>query len=182
MAYTSQKLSTKSFSCKFYFECYIADLRNVEVRNVCINVFMNNLWNQQIWNLLSFSLNNLFNYNYYKYYFRFDAHLASLLNETLNSRTQCTRKHSYFFWILPCKRSSKFFRQKLLRNLNLSMLKDLTNLRPTTSVFKLTMLWAARSGGGVVDNTLDYQSRIARSIPRFSGLSGETLNRGPVSV
>ena len=41
-----------------------------------------------------------------------------------------------------------------------------------------------RSGGGVVDNTLDYQSRdrlgIARSILHFSDLSDETLNRGPV--
>ena len=39
-----------------------------------------------------------------------------------------------------------------------------------------------RSGGGVVDNTLDYQSRGLKINPRFSGLSDETLNRGPVSV
>ena len=39
------------------------------------------------------------------------------------------------------------------------------------------MIWVIsfdrRSGGGVVDNTLDYQSRN-RKIPRFSGLSEET--------
>ena len=39
-----------------------------------------------------------------------------------------------------------------------------------------------RSGGGVVDYTRDYQSRVARSIPRFSSLSDETVNRGSVSV
>ena len=40
----------------------------------------------------------------------------------------------------------------------------------------------ARSGGGVVDNTPDHQSRDRKVNPRFSGLSDETLNRGPVSV
>ena len=38
------------------------------------------------------------------------------------------------------------------------------------------------SGGGVVDTTIDYQSRDLRSMPRFSGLSDETLNPGPVFV
>ena len=40
-----------------------------------------------------------------------------------------------------------------------------------------------RSGGGVVENTLDYQSRDSKiDSPLPSGLSDETLNRGPVSV
>ena len=38
-----------------------------------------------------------------------------------------------------------------------------------------------RTDGGVVDNTLDYLG-IARSTPRFSGVSDKTLNGGPVSV
>ena len=33
-----------------------------------------------------------------------------------------------------------------------------------------------RSGGDVMDNMLDLQSRIARLIPCFTGLSDETLN------
>ena len=41
---------------------------------------------------------------------------------------------------------------------------------------------AGRSGGSVVDITLDRQSRDREIDPRFSGLSDETLNRGPVSV
>ena len=36
-----------------------------------------------------------------------------------------------------------------------------------------------RSGGGVVDNTLDNQSRDRMIDPRFSGLSDETLKQGP---
>ena len=40
-----------------------------------------------------------------------------------------------------------------------------------------------RSGSGVVDNTLDYQSRDCKiKFPRFFGLSDETLNRGPFSI
>ena len=39
-----------------------------------------------------------------------------------------------------------------------------------------------RSGSGVVDNTLDYQSRDRKIDPHLSGLSEETLNRGPISV
>ena len=39
-----------------------------------------------------------------------------------------------------------------------------------------------KSGGSVVDNMLNYQSRIARSISHYSGLSDETLNRGPFSL
>ena len=39
-----------------------------------------------------------------------------------------------------------------------------------------------RSGGGVVDNTLDCQPTDGNIKPRFSGLSNETLNRGSVSV
>ena len=39
-----------------------------------------------------------------------------------------------------------------------------------------------RNGDSVVDNTLDYQSRDRKIDPRFSGLSDENLNRGPVSV
>ena len=42
--------------------------------------------------------------------------------------------------------------------------------------------WLLRSGGSVVDCTLDYNPGVTRSIPRFSGLSDETINRGPVSV
>ena len=54
------------------------------------------------------------------------------------------------------------------------------NISLKMAVLRFTL--TKRSGGGVVDNTLDYQSRGARSIARFSGLSDETLNRGPVSV
>ena len=39
-----------------------------------------------------------------------------------------------------------------------------------------------RSGGSVVNNTLDYESRNRWIDSRSSGLSDETLNRGPVSV
>ena len=42
-------------------------------------------------------------------------------------------------------------------------------------------LYDCRSDGGVVDNTIDYQSRDRKIDPpphRFSGLSDETLNRG----
>ena len=39
-----------------------------------------------------------------------------------------------------------------------------------------------RSGSAVVDNTLDYQSRDHKIDPRFSGLSDETLNQGPISA
>ena len=39
-----------------------------------------------------------------------------------------------------------------------------------------------RCGGSVVDNTPDCQSRDHKIDPCFSGLSDETLNRGPVSV
>ena len=42
-----------------------------------------------------------------------------------------------------------------------------------------------RSGGSVVDHALDYQSRDRKIDPLLwliSGLSGLTLNRGPVSV
>ena len=37
-----------------------------------------------------------------------------------------------------------------------------------------------KSGGSVVDNALDYQYRGRN--PRFTGLSDETFNRGPVSA
>ena len=40
----------------------------------------------------------------------------------------------------------------------------------------------SRSGGGLVDNTLYYQSRDSKIESRLSGLSDETLNRGPASV
>ena len=43
-------------------------------------------------------------------------------------------------------------------------------------------LGAQASRCGVVDNTLDYQSMDPKIDPRFSGLSDETLNQGPVSV
>ena len=36
-----------------------------------------------------------------------------------------------------------------------------------------------RSGGGIVDNTLDYQSRDRKIDPHFSSFSDETLKRGP---
>ena len=36
--------------------------------------------------------------------------------------------------------------------------------------------------GLVVDNALDYNPGVAGSIPRSSGLSDKTLNRGPVYV
>ena len=39
-----------------------------------------------------------------------------------------------------------------------------------------------KSGGSVVDNTLDYQSRDRKIDPPLLRFSDETLNRGPVSV
>ena len=39
-----------------------------------------------------------------------------------------------------------------------------------------------RSGGSIVNNMLDYQSRDCKINPHFSGLPYETLNRGPVSI
>ena len=39
-----------------------------------------------------------------------------------------------------------------------------------------------RSRSSVVNNTLDYQSMDPKIDPRFSGLSDETLNRGPISI
>ena len=43
-------------------------------------------------------------------------------------------------------------------------------------------LFAKRSGCSVVDNTPNYQYRVDKSIPCFSGLLDETLNQGPVSI
>ena len=43
-------------------------------------------------------------------------------------------------------------------------------------------LGTCRSGSSVVDNTLAYQSSDRKIDPPLSGLSDETLNRGPMSV
>ena len=60
--------------------------------------------------------------------------------------------------------------------------REFTDIVITFDEIYLVITSKKRSGSGVVDNTLDYQSRGRKIDPRFSGLSDETLNRGPVSV
>ena len=43
------------------------------------------------------------------------------------------------------------------------------------------VLWLFRLSNFVVDQCVCFAG-VARSIPRFSGLSDETLNQGPVSI
>ena len=48
---------------------------------------------------------------------------------------------------------------------------------PRIIIMDLLNLRQKRRSGSVVDNTFVYHPGIARSIPRFSDLSDETLNR-----
>ena len=52
----------------------------------------------------------------------------------------------------------------------------------TFAVFYITVSMTKRSSGGVVNNTLDYQSRDCKMVPLLPCLLDETLNQGPDSV